>query len=182
MRLIISTLLNCIFATASFAFPSIYWSPVTIASPNPHAVPTDTQLALNVNFGTQFTSITAATILLTFEDDLWDIGETIGVFFPGQFGSIGIASTAHEPYDPNSWSTTLMWEPAASDLLDGTTDFYFQSINGSVSLQSCVFEIHGEAVPEPTTLALVVVGFGAFGIIKRRTSGSRIPSTKCRVP
>lgn len=169
MKHVIAAFLYCMFATASFAIPAIYWAPVNIPAPSPHPIPADGQLALNVDFGTPFSSITAATILFTFADDLWDEGETIGVFFPGEFGSIGIADTAHEPYDPHTWSTALTWEPAASDLLSGATDFYFQSINGSVSVLSCAIEIQAEAVPEPTSLSLLFLGIGTLGIFRRRS-------------
>lgn len=170
MRTLMILMLSVTLATIAFSDISLYWTDLAIPDPTPHPVGEGGEVLLSADMGTAFSRIDSARLIFTFQDDLWDLGETIAVYFPT--GSVGMSSTAHEPiHDPNSWTLDLWWGPPTAALLDGQADFAFNSISGSVSIQSCRLEVWAEAVPEPSSLVLVTLGFIALGARQRRTRG-----------
>ena len=177
MRLVIAILLSTMLANVSLATLSTYSTWAGIPSPNPHSVSNGEQLILHADFDSPFTAIEAPTLILVFDVDLWDPGETIAVFFPGPGGDVGVTNTASVPYEPRSWTLSLGWESVSNALLTGSLDFSVQSINGSVAVDACAIYLLGEVIPEPSTLILLISGIAALTLRNRQTITCRLSAS-----
>jgi hypothetical protein len=118
-----------------------------------------------------FSNINEVSFSINFIDDLWQAGERICVFFPGQYGYIGISAMHEGSNFPNTHYTltTGYWPDLLNSLSDGSTDFYIEMQTGSVKIDSMSFSV--STVPVPS--AALLLGSGLVGL-----AGTRLRSKK----
>lgn len=121
------------------------------------------QLSGFVDFGSPFTSIDNVSLYITLINDFWENGESIAILYPGKFGYIGMhffhdmqMPLAQIILDESAWEYQIM------ALMDGSSDFFIEAIQGSVGIQQVTFEVKGTAVPLPSTVVLFASGIISF--------------------
>jgi len=122
-----------------------------------------------VDFGFSFAAIDNVSIYFHFVDDLFDPGEVLKFAFPYPFTRDWVylfgendTNASMSEFSFFELKTTAL----KAALMDGSTQFYFQMIQGSIDLQEAAFEVNGTEVPLPSTLLLFISGLGGLLAIR----------------
>lgn len=183
--LYIPLLFACFISQSAFGSPSFYWREFTPEEGETWQLDEEGQLDFFVDFGESFVSVDQVIIHLVFEDDLFDVGEEVGTYFPFEHGFMGLIESRtpegeignSSPYESSFYATPQSWGYPCEALVDGQSDFYLSGESGSVGISSVDIGMWA-TVPEPGTVALFGLGLATLLFKNRRRLAEGLPNRR----
>jgi hypothetical protein len=165
--------------------PSFYWHEFTPEAGQTWQLDEEGQLDFFVDFGESFVSVEQVVVHLVFEEDLFDVGDTVGAYFPVEYGYMGLIQSRapdgqpgnHSPYEVSFYSRPQSWGHPCEALVDGQSDFHLRGESGSVGISSVDIGMWA-TVPEPGTVALFGLGLATLLFKNRRRLAEGLPNRR----